>query len=140
MADITITATSVKRVSGAVHNQNNFGETVTAGMPVYLKVADAKWYKIDNNVDAATSGVGATATGIALNGGAVDQPAVVLTSGDVDIGATVVVGEVYVASQTAGGIAPHGDLASGNFVTYIGYAITTGRLRLMNVATNTTKA
>lgn len=134
MADISITATSVKFVSGTKHNSNNAGETVTAGQGVYLKAADSKWWKMDNNVDQATSGYGVQ-TGFALHGAAADQPLTVQTTGDIDIGATVVVGAVYVVSTTAGGWAPHADLASTNYITYGGYAITTGRLRLINAAT-----
>lgn len=134
MADISITAANVIFVSGTKHNSNTAGETITAGHMVYLKASDSKWWKADNNVDQATSGYGVQ-TGIALHGAAAGQPLVVQTTGDITIGATVAVGVVYVLSTTAGGLAPHADLVSTNYITYGGYAITTGRLRMINAAT-----
>lgn len=130
MADLTVTATSVtKGASATVDNTANFGETVTAGQSVYKKSTDGKWYKAQADGTAEESGVGVT-TGIALNGGAVDQPAVVQTSGTINIGATATVGTIYCVSGTAGGIAPWADLASTNKVTILGYGSTTSALLL----------
>lgn len=126
MADLIITAANVVRVNGTTKSDKVFGETCTAGQTVVLKETDSRWWKADNNVDAATASIG----GIALNGGAAGQPAVVLQNGDVTIGATVAVGSTYVVSATAGGICPIADLASTNFVSYVGYAISTTVLRL----------
>lgn len=126
MADLSITAASVVRVNGTTKSDKVFGETCAAGQPVYLKEADSRWWKADNNVDAATAAIG----GITLNGGAAGQPAVVLQNGDVTIGATLAVGGTYVVSSTAGGICPIADLASTNYVSYVGYAISTTVLRL----------
>jgi hypothetical protein len=46
----------------------------------------------------------------------------------INLGATLAVGEVYVVSAALGAIAPIGDLVSTNFVTPIGTAITTSVL------------
>jgi hypothetical protein len=46
----------------------------------------------------------------------------------INLGATLVVGEVYVVSATLGAIAPIGDLVSTNFVTPLGTAISTSVL------------
>lgn len=122
MADITVTATSVVKGSGAtIATNETFGETVTAGQAVYKSTTDGLIYKSDANSAAAAK----TVYGVALNGGAVSQPASVLTAGPITIGATVAVGTIYVLSGTAGGIAPHGDLASGMTTCIIGVATST---------------
>jgi hypothetical protein len=40
------------------------------------------------------------------------------------------VGQVYVASTNAGGIAPYADLGSGDYVTILGVATTATNLKL----------
>jgi len=49
------------------------------------------------------------------------------------------VGEVYVVSATAGGIAPVGDLTTGNYVTVLGVATTTSNLQLGTIYSATAK-
>lgn len=136
MADITVTATSVVPGAGATINKDYyFGETVTAGMSVYLKSSDTKIYKAQCDGTPAEAAI----FGVALNGGAVNQPAFVQTSGLITIGATVVATGVYVVSSTYGGIAPHADLASTNYLSIVGYATTTGILYLTPNATGVQK-
>ena len=62
------------------------------------------------------------------------------TSGKINVGATLTVGETYVLGDTAGAIYPIGDLGSGDYVTYLGYATTTSLLQLMITATGVAKA
>lgn len=123
-ADITVTATSVKLSSGT-STAYNAGETITAGQCLYLHT-DGLVYKSDSNGTSAQKAL----IGIALNGGATGQPIAVQTSGTITIGATTAVGTIYVVSGTAGGIAPHGDLASGMTTIIIGVADTTGSIKL----------
>lgn len=126
MTALTVTPGSVTAVAGAITEQGRAGATITAGQVVYkdssqlYQLADA-----DSATAAAREG-----WGIALNGAAANQPLTVLRSGDINIGATVTVGEIYVLDTTAGGVAPEGDLASGEYVVVIGVGITTGRLRV----------
>jgi hypothetical protein len=119
-ADITITATSVAKGSGATVTTYYAGETITAGQVLYLHT-DGLVYKSDSNGTSAQK----AANGIALNGGATGQPVAVQTAGSITIGATVATGTIYVVSGTAGGIAPHGDLASGMETIIIGVATST---------------
>jgi hypothetical protein len=122
MADLTVTAASVVKSTGATLTAASevYGETVTAGQSVYRKSTDSKIYKAQSDGTAEE----ATAIGIALVGGAVGQPAVYQTGGLITIGATVAIGTIYVVSATAGGIAPWADLASTNYVTIVGIGST----------------
>lgn len=122
MADLTITAGSVVRVAGATE-QGTAGGTVTAGMSVYQKASDSKWYGAIHTA-SATSGYGVR-VGIALNGCSANQPITVQLSGTVTIGATVTVGVPYfVGDDAAGGICPLADIGSTDFTTYLGTATT----------------
>lgn len=125
MADLTITATSVIKGSGARVSQGTAGATITAGQTVYLDTT-AGDYKLAD-CDSATVAARSPA-GIALNGGASGQPIDVLTSGPVTIGATLTAGVAYYLSPNAGGICPVADLASGDYPTILGIATSTSVL------------
>lgn len=136
MADISVTAGNVAASTGAVIATGTWGETITAGQAVYLKAADGRWWKAQANA-ATTDEV----AGIALNGGAAGQPGSIQTRGVITIGATVVVGTVYVLSAAAaGGIAPEADLTTGNYVTIIGVATTAGAITMNLLTTGITHA
>ena len=81
----------------------------------------------DNNSASATI---RAAYGVALNGGAVNQPIRVLKSGPYTAGATLGAGIGYYLSDTPGGICPVADLASGEFPVFLGFATTTAILNL----------
>lgn len=125
MADISITAANVVRVSGE-QVSGVAGATITAGQPVYLDSTTSTYLLSDANASGKDA-----VSGIALNGAAAGQPLVVAKSGSVlTIGATVVVGTIYVLSATAGGICPASDLATGHKTTVLGVATTAARLQL----------
>lgn len=129
MANLSITATSVAKVSGTTNRNYDAGATITAGQAVYLdtSVSPSLWKlsQCDGTALEATLG------GIALHGASSGQPLAVLeTGGVITIGATVEVGTIYVASATAGSICPWADLVSTNKVSIIGYANTSGQLTL----------
>jgi hypothetical protein len=127
MADITVTPASVVPGAGAsIDRRYNFGATVLAGQGVYLDTADNKWKLADANASAALAALG----GVALHGGADGQPAAVLTGGDYNPGATVVVGTIYVASATPGGIAPSADGVTGWFTSILGVATAANNIRV----------
>jgi len=130
VADLSITPGNVKAVAGstnlAIKHKITAGATITAGQTVYLDTADGKYKLADANVSAAV----ATVAGIALTGSSDGQELVIQTDGDIDIGATTVLAKVYVLSDTAGGIQPVDDSASTEYVSIIGVAISTSRLRL----------
>lgn len=75
--------------------------------------------------DANSSSLTATVIGIALTGASTGQPVVYQTSGRLTIGGTITSGGVYVASATAGGVAPVADLASGWRTSTIGIGVST---------------
>ena len=122
MADITVTAANVAP-SSSTTEEGTAGGTVTAGQPVYKDSSDS--YKL-KAADANASAAAAAAVGIALHASLAGQPLRYAKAGPVTIGATVAVGTIYVVSATAGGIAPHGDLATGMYTTILGVATTTG--------------
>ena len=125
MADISVTAANVALVSGN-QKHGTAGGTITAGMPVYLKSADSELYAAYCDVDAAT----ATVVGIALNNASDGQPLSYAVPGSVvNMGATLTVGEIYVLSGTAGGVAPEADLASDDYVVILGVGITAANLK-----------
>lgn len=134
MADLSITAASVVKGSGAtVNNLKLAGETITAGMSVYLKSTDDRWYKAQSDGTAEEAGSGGLA--VALNGASAGQPLFVQTAGTITIGATVAVGTVYVVSAAYGGICPVADLVSTRYLSILGYASAAGTLTINTNAT-----
>jgi hypothetical protein len=130
MADISITAASVLASANAAPlKQYNFGATVTAGQVVYLD-ADNKWQLTDSNASAAGNNANSI-VGIALVGGANNQPGVVVTR-DINftLGGTLTNGIAYYVSPNAGAIAPVADIGSGNYATVLGVARSTTILNL----------
>ncbi|MCV0384891.1 MAG: hypothetical protein K5821_00435 [Nitrobacter sp.] len=125
MTDIAITAASVVAGSNAVRDSGSAGETITAGQAVYRSSTTNKWMLADS--DDATAEA-KKATGIALNGAALNQPLTVLKSGDITIGATLTAGTAYYLSNTPGGICPVADVGSGEDVCLIGLAKSTSVL------------
>ena len=129
MADLSITAGNVTAGTGAVVKSGSTtlaGETITAGMAVYLKSSDSKYYKAQNDGTSAEAAV----VGIALTGSSSGQPISVQTGGPINAGGTVAVGETYYVSANAGGIAPYGDIGAGDYVSIIGVGITASSIQL----------
>lgn len=119
--DLVITAANVAAAGGAsVDRSYNAGATVTAGQTVYLDSSTSTWKLAGSNSTAAAAAL----KGIALHASASGQPLAVQTGGTITIGATTTVGKIYVLSKNSGAIAPVDDLASGNYVTVVGYADT----------------
>lgn len=121
MADLSQTATSVIGYGEAIHGK--LGGTVAAGMPVRVQT--------DLTFIAATdaTAAGAAVDGIALSGGAVGQPFTYQKGGNINLGATVAAGKVYVLS-TAGAIAPVDDIAGSEFITVLGIGISTSLVKM----------
>ena len=130
MADLTITAANVLAVAGGSIERGIAGATTTAGQVVYLDAATTgKWQLADSDAAGATAR-GQGKIGIALNGAANGQPQAVQTDGDITIGATLTPGAEYVLSDEPGGICPRADLATGDYVTIVGVAVSASVLRL----------
>ena len=127
MADLVVTAASVSPYAGATKAVGVAGEAFTAGHSVYQKASDKKWYKDDNDnalADYLDSGV---ALSSALAAG-VD--CFVCTDGDINPGATVVIGESYYTGAAAGGIAPCADVINPKYPRFLGMGITASKIRL----------
>lgn len=119
MADLTITAASVLKGTGAVTAAGVAGATITAGVPLYIDTANGNVLKpADANVTLLT----ATVAGIALHASLTGQPIVYQTAGVIAIGATVVLGMPYCVSIAVGLIRPISDVASTEFLSIIGIA------------------
>ena len=136
MADLSITAASVKlKSSGRVTVQQG-GEALTQGDTVYL-ATDNKRYRCDANDTA----VKAVCDGIVLTPCGIDGYFAMAQPGcDIDVGATLAVGETYVVSVNVGKIAPIGDLASSSYVTQLGVATTTSTLAFNPIVSGVQKA
>lgn len=125
MADLTITAANVVRVTGLPITKYA-GAAILQGQCVYLD-------EVTNTLKLADADVLASsiAVGIALNAAAIGQPCSYLPADcTITIGATVVVGLAYYVSATAGGICPEADLTAGDFAHLIGFATSTTVLAL----------
>ncbi len=128
MADIIVVPTAVVKGAGATVVNGTFGATVTAGQTVYLDPVTNTFLLSDADGAAALK----TVAGIALNGGAINQPAAVITAGNYNPGVAVTVGVIYCLSATPGGIAPSTDLVSTWAVSILGVATTTSNI-LLNI-------
>lgn len=112
--------TSVTPGANAVLEIALCGEAITAGNWVYRDASDGNLLKKLVNTSLAA----AQAYGVAM-GGAPDNGAVVVQkSGTINGTATLVVGEHYFASATAGSQEPSADVGSGDFATHLGQAPT----------------
>ena len=118
MADLAVAASQVKAGAGAVEGTGVAGATVTAGQPVYEDSTDGRIKLADANLSLAA----AKARGVALHGALSNQPIRYQKGGKVIVGAGAAPakGTIYVASATAGGIAPAADLVSGSYATILG--------------------
>lgn len=126
MADLMITAANVRPNSVNAPRAIVAGETLTAGQPYYRNTSDNKAYKADCDNTLATSIV----EGVVLLGGDADDVIIGQVTGDIDLGATLTPGVAYVLSGTAGGICPASDLATGDYITHLGYAFAANSLTL----------
>ncbi len=115
MADLVITAADVNQVSGN-EGRGIAGATITAGQSLYEDSTDSNKLKLADADASAT----AACVGVALHAASSGQPIAYAKTGEVDIGATVAAGAIYVVSTTAGGVAPDSDLGTGDYVTIIG--------------------
>ncbi len=127
MTALSITAANVVPAANAVIVYGKAGETITAGQPVYRAAATRKFMKSD--ADSATAEV-RKVFGVAVNGASLNQPIAIQKGGDLNPGATLVVGEIYCLGETAGGIVPKGDQSTGEYVTVIGVATSASNLKM----------
>jgi hypothetical protein len=124
MATVTITAANVIPTSTGSRSIVQLGVAVTAGLFLYLKSSDNKWYKADATTAEKAGNSSPNRIKMALSDGAINQYiAAADPASTVDVGSVVSKGRYYVLSATAGKMANEGDLVSTNYVTLMGYAL-----------------
>lgn len=124
MANLTITAANVQQSDGAVIRNAIARDTVTAGMVLNMTSEGVGPADTDTLVHARVAG-------IALNNAATGQPvAYVVRDGELDLGATLVVGETYVLG-TEGAIRPIADVTTADFVAILGVASAANKLQFV---------
>lgn len=115
MVDITVTPANVTWVSGKAPFKGQGGAQIDPGELCYLDPADNE-YKLADGDAVATL----TNPALALSSGENGRPMILAGKGArVNFGATLTAGTIYVASLTAGGIAPDTDLSTGDFVLIV---------------------
>ena len=137
MANLTITAASVAIGSTETKTvRRTAGESITQGQPYYISTSDSKAYRADNNDGSAKAEV----AGVALTPAATNGDFIGIELGPMIIGATVAIGTSYVVSSTVGLIAVEADITSGQYVSYVGYGISTSQIYVDPKPTGLTKA
>ncbi|MCC6492644.1 MAG: hypothetical protein IT424_06460 [Pirellulales bacterium] len=137
MADLSITAASVALKDNAARTRLvKFGEAVTQGQAVYRKSSDGEYYKCQSDGTAEE----ANCAGIAIDKAGADGYGYIIEEGNVDLGATLAVGQAYCVSPAAGAICPYADLVSTNYVTLLGVATAADKLALAPLASGVQKA
>lgn len=131
MADITITAANVQHSGAAQLRTGIANVAIDAGEAVY-KLTSGQFALADVNLTATEANV----FGVAVSSAAAGQPITIAVADNaLAIGATVVAGEAYVVSQTAGGIAPIADLTTDDYISVIGVGVSTSEICLTIKAT-----
>ena len=123
MADVAVTAANVLKSNNSATTtaSGTAGATITAGQTLYADSTDSGKLK----PASASALASAAVVGIALHAALDEQPITYVTRDPALVtGATMIVGTVYVASATAGGIAGDVDILTGEFVTVLGVAST----------------
>jgi hypothetical protein len=130
LAELSITPADVRYpanspTSTIFSERIQFGETVTAFMPVYRDVTSGLYMKA-TNTDETESVV----AGFAYRGGDTGEYDDLIVRGVVDLGAILTVGVTYFLSDTDGKIIPPSSIAVGRRVVRLGYATTTSLFQI----------
>lgn len=139
MAELVITPSAVRASAAAHLIPGVAGDTLQPGDCVYYRASSEKWHLA--KADGAANGMQQDdLVGVALAHAYPNQPLViVLFDYDLDLGATLVKGETYVASSTnAGKIMPVGDLTAFGYRCLLGVAKDTQYLSLNKNASGAT--
>jgi hypothetical protein len=112
------------------------GEAILAGQVVYREVTTKKV-----KLASAASAEKADTVGVAMSSApTAGQIIKVQWDGEVTGTATLVVGEPYFVSDTAGSVMPAADISAGEYVTLVGIARTATKLALGIFASKTPHA
>lgn len=134
MAAITITAASVGIGSGARIEVVEVGEAIAHGDVIYYDTTNLDNRKADADIEATAKAVGIAVTSATGDGAFV----AVVRSGSIVLGSVLTQGTEYYLGTTAGTIVPKSDLASGDYVTRLGIAISATTLQVDIRATGVT--
>jgi hypothetical protein len=124
MADVTIS--SIKLVTGQISSVSTLAATAALGDAGYYN-GDKKFAKCDANAQAT-----AAFKGLLLTPGNEGDIALFAKPGAiVDVGTVLTKAKVYILSENAGKIKPIEDLNTGEFLTIVGFALSTSQLELI---------
>jgi hypothetical protein len=136
MADLSRTAANVKPMSAGPVSMGKSGGALSQADPAYFDTS-GKLLRCQSDGTAAEANCRAM---ILTPATAADQDVVyMLAGGDIDVGATLAVGETYSVSRTAGAIAPIGDLLSSDYSTILGTATATNKLAFRPIVSGVEK-
>tara|TARA_R100001463_G_scaffold2974_1_gene12330 strand:- start:3008 stop:3415 length:408 start_codon:yes stop_codon:yes gene_type:complete len=135
MAELSITSSLVTSNNAVITYRSYVtSAAVTAGQ-VVTQASDSSVSPADSSV------AGDRILGVALtSAAATDKYVIVAVGGQYIVGATLVAGQMYALGPTAGGISLFSDLASSDYVRYLGYATSTTSLQLQINNTGVQKA
>lgn len=115
MTDITVTPADVRWISGTAPRKVNAGAQVDPGELVYQDPADLEYKLADGDALATLNN-----PALAISNGEDGRNMLAAFKGArCDFGATLTAGTIYVASLTAGGIAPESDIMTGDFILIV---------------------
>ncbi len=136
MAVVVVTAAEVLPTANTKTETHLAGMTLTAGVPVYKKAADANaLWACDADTEAE-----AVCVGITLGGAANGQYVTIAVSGNIDPGFTATIGETYIVSDEVGKIHAVADILAGDYVTVLGIATSASDLKLGLLVSGTARA
>ena len=136
MANLTVTAADVtSNNTTQSYRSYQAEEAITAGQAVRLNPTTGKL--VLSQADTETN---ADFLGIALSSCGVDEYLVVAEAGSYISGATMVAGQYYVLSNTAGGLCPFTDLTTGQYATYAIFATSTTEATIRKIKTGASVA
>lgn len=125
MADLS-GITAVRPTSTTITRSVKAGATCSIGQTVQFDTTDNEQKLADASAQAT-----ARTTGIVMTSGVDGGYMIIATGGEVElVGASMTIGDSYVQSATAGGIAPEADLTTNDWVTNIGRAKTATQISL----------
>lgn len=124
MATLTITPEDVKTTDNeTVVQKFQAGAAVAQGEPVFSNSSNS-----DKHEPALNNTASNDVVGIAITPAIADGYFYAVTSGKMDLGATLVTGTVYAVGDAAGDINPVSDLGSADYVTTLGIATSTSEI------------
>jgi hypothetical protein len=136
MAAITFTPASVEPAGRNNRRRRVAGEAIIQGGLYYIKASDRRAYNAQcdgaSAAEADWRGVAETAATAA------GDEFIGTESGDLDVGAVLVMNKPYCVSRTAGKVIAHDELVTPDLVVLVGFPVSTSRLRLAKCNTGYT--